>query len=215
MKESIWLKSYEREVNEKRNKSNGNKKIILIIVPVMMLLMMGAAMMNGENVDTQGQNPMMFFGIIFVVLMIFIIIMLSIGKKKDVAKPTRESVKALLRSDEEVQLFDQQMSATPIKEVEISSETTVFLTQDFVGMRYMYMGDLLYRFMRREDIAFYDYTKTASTTANPIKGAYFFDIRNAQQEVIMNGMTDSGAQMAELEELLKRAMPSIQREKKK
>lgn len=58
---------------------------------------------------------------------------------------------------------------------------------------------------------FYSYSKTASTTGNPLKAAYFFDIRNGQQKVIMNGLADSRTKLKELEELLHIAQPSIQK----
>ena len=56
-------------------------------------------------------------------------------------KQTRENVQALLRSDEEVDEFDAQMSQTPIKEVKISMDTTMFLTQDYFGKKYVNMGN--------------------------------------------------------------------------
>ena len=211
MKESIWLKNYEQEVKGKRDASNGKKKIILIMVPLIMLLFMAAAMMNADSAAAQGQNPAMYFVPLFVVLMVFIVIMLSIGKKKDVTKHTRENVKALLRNDAEVEQFDRQMSEAPIKEVKISGDTTIFLTLDYVGKKCIAMGDLTYTFIRREEMAYYDYAKTASTTANPLNAAYFFDIRNAQKKVILNGLADSGSQLGQLEELLKLAQPAIQK----
>lgn len=209
MKESTWLKQYEKEAKAKRGKSNDNKKVILIIIPIMLLLFLGLAMVNGGAASSQGQNGMVFLVVIFAAIIIFAIIMMSIGKKKDVTKSTRENVLALLGSDSEVDSFDSQMSQAPIKEVSISTETTVFLTESYVGMKFVSMGDLNYRFIHREEIAFYDYSKTASTTANPINAAFFFDIKNGQKKVILNGQVDSGSKMVELEELLKTANPNV------
>ncbi len=211
MRESVWLKQYEKEVKSKRNDSNSKKKIILIVIPAMMLLFLALAMMNGDSEAAQGQNYIVYFIGIFAALMIFAMIMMYVGKKKDVTKQTREDVMALLGSDEEVVLFDQQMCAAPIKEVKISTETTIFLTQDYLGMKYVNMGDLHYRFIHRSDIVSYNYCKTASTTANLLNAAYFFDIRNMQNQVILNGLADSGAQLADLEALLRMAQPAIRR----
>ena len=211
MKESLWLKDYERETKSKRNDSNSKKKIILIVIPVMMLLFLGAAMLGGNSSAAQGQSTIGYFLIIFIFLMAFAIVMIGVGKKKDVTKHTRENVMALLRSDAEVYMFDQQMSMPPIKEVKISSETTIFLTQDYIGKKYWNMGDLNYDFIHRRDVISYNYAKTASTTANLLNAAYFFDIRGIGNNVIMNGLADSGAQLAELEELLHMAQPAIRR----
>lgn len=211
MKESKWLKEYEKEVKDKREASNKNKKVILIIIPIMMLLFVGAAMLNSDIATAQGQESIGFIAVIFIVIMIFAIVMISVGKKKDVTKKTRENVMSLLRGDEEVDSFDQQMSVVPIKEVKVSNTTTIFLTQDYIGKKYIDMGDFKYSFIHRNEIVSYNYAKTASTTGNPINAAFFFDIRDSKKKVIMNGLADSGSQLAELEELLRIAQPTIKK----
>lgn len=211
MRESIWLKNYEQEVQSKRKQSNEKKKASLIVIPVMLLVALGLAAVNGDSAAANGQNPTMYIVGFFAFMMIFVLIVLNIGKKKDATKNTRKNVQELLRSDEEVEAFDQQMSMEPIKEVKISSDTAIFFTQDYLGKKYLAMGDLNYSFIHREEMAYYDYSKTASTTANPINAAFFFDIRNAENKVILNGLADSGAKLAELEELLRSAKPDIQK----
>lgn len=210
MKKSLWLQSYEKEVSTKRNKSNQNKKLILIIIPLMLLVFLIPAFANGAAADPQAQGGMVALVLVFAVIMLFAIIMIRIGKKKDVASQTRKNVMSLLKNDADVERFDQQMSAGPIKEVTISSETSVFLTEDYVGQKYMLGGDLQYRFIRRNDIASFHRAKTTSTTANPLKAAYFFDIRDCNQQVIFNGLADSGKQLEELFALLQLAQPNIQ-----
>lgn len=211
MKESVWLKEYEKEVKGKRADSNSKKKIILVIVPLMMLLFVGAALMNGGSNAAQAQNAVMPMVAVFAGIMIFVVIMLCIGKKKDVTKNTRDNVKELLRSDEEVDEFDRQMSAAPVKEIKINSTSTMFLTPDYVGEKSIAMGDLTYRFARRSDMVSYKYVKTKSTTANPLKAAYFFEIRNAQNKLLLGGLADTGELLAEVEELLKIAQPAIEK----
>ena len=56
-------------------------------------------------------------------------------------RQTRQNVQSLLRSDEEVDEVEAQMSQTPIKEVKISMDTTMFLTQDYFGKKYVNMGN--------------------------------------------------------------------------
>lgn len=209
MKQSIWLQNYEKEVRAKRNQSNQNKKVILIILPIMLLIMIIAAMAGSSANDPQAQSGMLALVGVFVAIMLFAILMISIGKKKDVTAQTRKNVLALFKSDFDVDLFDQEMSVAPLKEIAISSETTMFLTENYIGQKYMSCGDLHYKFIRKHDAASFHKKKTGSTTANPVNAAFFFDIRNNNQQVIMNGLADSGKQLDAIIELLKMAKPDI------
>lgn len=209
MKQSIWLQNYEKAVNAKRGESNQKKKIILIIIPMMMVLGLIAAMAGGGMDDPQAQSGMLAFIGVFVGIMLFVVLMISIGKKKDVTKQTRNEVMALFRSDYDVDQFDQEMSAPPIKEIAISSETTMFLTENYIGVKFMSLGDLHYSFIRKHDAASFHKKKTGSTTGNPLNAAFFFDIRNAEQKVIMNGLADSGKQLDAIVELLQMAKPDV------
>ncbi len=209
MKKSTWLQEYESEVNGKRNKSNQNKKIILIIVPIMLLLCMIPTMTNGSLPQEQRQMAIIGFAAIFVFIMFFAILMICIGKKRDVTKDTRQNVTALLRNDMEVDAFDSQMSVAPIMETTIASETSVFLTADYVGLKYMYCGDLKYRFIRRSDIVSMEYCKTASARTNPVLASYICDIKNGENKIILQSTVETGAQLEALEELLKNAQPQI------
>lgn len=209
MKESIWLQKYEKEVCGKRGKSNQNKKVIFIILPIMLLLALGAAMANGAAEDPQARSGMMVMVAVFVFIMVFVIIMLSKGKKIDAAKGTRENVKALLKTDEDVDYFDQQMNSAPIMEEKIALGSTVFLTLDYVGMSFLYLGDLQYRFARKGDIASLHYCKTASTGSNPLRASYFFDVKNAENEVLLHGTAETGEQLSKMEAILRIAQPNL------
>ncbi len=204
MRESVWLQAYEQKVNEKRNNSNKSKKIILLIIPMMLLIFMLPAMMNGAGADPQAKSSMIFTVAVFAAILLFAVLMIGKGKKMDVTKHTRENVKALLRTDEEVERFDYQMSMPPIAEVNIASQIKLFLTEDYLGKQYIgATGDLAYTFIRRQEIASLNYKKTASTTGNPLKAAYFFDICDADNNVMLNGLADSGKQLEQLQEMLK------------
>lgn len=209
MKNSIWLQQYEKEVNDKRQKSNQGKKVIFIIIPIMALLCIAAALANGGAADPQAKNGMMFTVITFAFIMIFAMIMANKGKKMDVTKETRENVLALLKTDEDVDCFDRQMKGMPVMEEKIAAETTVFLTTDYVGMRFLYLGNLQYRFARRNDITALDYCKTASAGANPLKASYFFDVKDAGNEKLLGGTAETGSQLEKLEALLKAANPNL------
>ena len=209
MKESVWLQKYEKEVKTKRDKSNQSKKVIFIIIPVMLLLCVVAAMANGGMNDSQSRNGILCMVGVFVFIMIFVIIMTSKGKKIDATKKTRENVLSLLKTDKDVDYFDQQMNASPVMEVKVYTETTVFLTIDYVGMRFLINGDLQYRFARRNDVAALDYCKTASAGANPMRASYFFDIKNVRNEIMLQGTAETGEKLGKLEEMLRVVQPNL------
>ena len=110
MKKSIWLENYEKEVRGKKAQSDQGKKIIFIIIPVMLILLIIAAMANGGMSDPQAKSGLLFTVGVFAFIMVFVVVILSKSKKIDVAKKTRDNVLALLKTDDDVDLFDQQMS---------------------------------------------------------------------------------------------------------
>ncbi|MBQ4522984.1 MAG: hypothetical protein IJA10_08520 [Lachnospiraceae bacterium] len=209
MKQSIWLKNYEREVQGKKEQSNQGKKIILLIIPVMLLLIIIAAMENGGMSDPQAKSGLLFTVGIVVFIMVLVAVILGKNKKTDVAKRTRESVLDLLKTDEDVDLFDQQMSAEPIMNVKIGLETVVFLTRDYVVEKYMINGNVQYCFIRRKDVVTFNFCKAPSTGVNPLRASYAFDIKNAQKKVIMNGIAENGEQLDQLVELIKEAQQDV------
>lgn len=209
MKQSVWLQNYEQEVYAKKNASNQKKKIIPIIFILMMAFGLIAAISNGALNDPQARTGLLAFVGIFAFLMIYVLILMKIGKKKDVAKYTRNEVMALFHSDYDVEQFDQEMNAAPLKELTINEGTTMFMTENYIGIKSMPCGDLRYSFIRKHDIASFHRKKTASTTGNPMKAAFFFDIRNHEQKVIMNGLADSGKQLEAIIDMLQTANPHI------
>lgn len=153
MKQSVWLQNYEQEVYAKRNASNQKKKIIPIIFILMMAFGLIAAISNGALNDPQARTGLLAFVGIFAFLMIYVLILMKIGKKKDVAKYTRNEVMALFHSDYDVEQFDQEMNAAPLKELTINEGTTMFMTENYIGIKSMPCGDLRYSFIRKHDIA--------------------------------------------------------------
>lgn len=209
MKQSVWLQNYEQEVYAKRNASNQKKKIIPIIFILMMAFGLIAAISNGALNDPQARTGLLAFVGIFAFLMIYVLILMKIGKKKDVAKYTRNEVMALFHSDYDVEQFDQEMNAAPLKELTINEGTTMFMTENYIGIKSMPCGDLRYSFIHKHDMASFHRKKTGSTTGNPMKAAFFFDIRNHEQKVIMNGLADSGKQLEAIIDMLQTANPHI------
>ena len=208
MKESQWLKQYMKEVTEKRNQSNGNKKIIFIILPLMVIGVFVLAVVNGQGPMAENLKSALVILPVFGAIMLFLLLMLLIGKKKDVTKQTCNSVKALLRSDAEVEAFDRQMSMAPLAELQVSRNVTMFLTEDYLGKK-VDLDNVTYAFVKRTDIAYCKKSK-AGRSAGSLQASYFFDIRNERKEVIMNGLADSASLYNKLVELLKMARPGVQ-----
>lgn len=210
MKQSTWLQNYEKEVNKKRNNNNEQKKKL---IPILVIAMMGmgiiTAIAGGAMNTPEGRMGMVIFIGLFVIIMLFTLLMLKIGKKKNVTTYTRNEVMALFQSDSDVEQFDSEMNRAPIQEVTINATTTMFMTQNYIGQKTTSSGDLRYSFIRKQDIDSFHKNKTGSTTGNPVNAAFFFDIRNNKQKVIMNGLCDSGKQLDAITEILTIANPEI------
>lgn len=214
MKKSLWLKKYEEETKAKRTQSMNGKNKILLIVPVMFMIIFIAAVAGGGLSTPEAKNGMIGMALLFVVIILFVIIIISRAKKKDVTKHTAESVNSLFETDEDVEQFDRQMQNSPIMQIKTDVNESIFLTMDYVGKSSQYGGDLSYTFIKRTDITSLNYCKMASTTANPLKASYAYDIRNAQNRVIMNGIASSMQVFQQIEELIKTARPSVTVNKK-
>lgn len=201
MKESMWLQKYEAEVGGKRKASNQNKKIILIIVPIMALVFIVPAILGGASTPEQ-KSGIIAMVAVFAAILLFAVIMMAKGKKKDVTKPTRENVQALFETDAEVEMFDQQMSMAPIGEIKINSTDNIFMTQDYVGLKSIAMGDLVYMFAKRDKIASIRTSRTGSTTANPMNASFFFDVVDKENKIVLRGLADTGKQLEAVKEML-------------
>ena len=110
---------------------------------------------------------------------------------------------------DEVEQFDRQMQSQPIMQIKTDITETMFLTMDYVGMKYFYVGDQQYRFARRKDIAGLDFCKTSSTGANPMRASYFFDVKGTGNEKLLSGVAETGKTLEKLEALLKEVNPDL------
>lgn len=205
MKNSVWFEHYEKDRKQERAKKVKSNGIVFIILPIMILAGLISAISGGSLNTAEGRQGVMMFGGVAVFILIFAAIMVVIGKKKDITKAERENVKQLLHTDEEVELFDQQMSTAPIAEFS-SKGVVICATQDFVYKR---RGEECFSFIWRRDIANLYYCKTASTGINPFKAAYFYDLRRVDNKVVFNGLVDSGKELERLEEFFQSLQPSI------
>lgn len=209
MKKSIWLEKYEEQTKAKRDQSMKGKNIVFIVLPIMFAIIIIAAIAGGAMSTPEGRGGMIGMIVLFAVIILFVVLVKSKANKKDVTKFTRDCVNSLLETDDEVEQFDRQMQSQPIMQIKTDITETMFLTMDYVGKSSTYGGDLKYLFIKRNDIVSLNYCKMASTTANPLKASYAYDICNSQNKVIMNGIASSMQVFEEIEELIKTARPSV------
>lgn len=144
---SAWFRQYEKEVNGKKNDSDGKKKILLII-PILLIGGM-IAMMVKNGAPKGGITFLAGIGIFLLALILFLT---SKKKKADPAEITRKDLDALLHSPEDAGEFDAQMNAAPIFQVANKKDEYIFATKDYIGTKFNYLGDTTYRLIRIRDI---------------------------------------------------------------
>ena len=196
--QSAWFSQYEKEVNGKRNASNGNKKI-LVIIPVLLIGAMIAMMIkNGALQDEQAKGGLIALICIAVFIVLLVLLLTAKGKKIDAAAATRKDLDELLKTPEDAKEFDAQIAADPVFKIENSKDEYIFATKDYFGTRFTYLGDLTYRFIRISDV----------TLLHAIlykKGSCDVEIRNEKGDVLLTWVADDRAKV----DALKAAMPSI------
>ena len=196
--QSAWFSQYEKEVNAKRNASNGNKKI-LVIIPVLLIgAMIFMMIRNGALADEQAKGGLYALIGIAVFIVLLVLILTGKGKKIDAAAVTRKDLDDLLKTPEDAKEFDAQMGAAPAFKVENSKDEYIFATKDYFGSRFTYLGDLTYRFIRISDV----------TLLHAIlykKGSCDVEFRDGNGDVLLTWVADDKSKVDEL----KAAMPSI------
>ncbi|MBO4883523.1 MAG: hypothetical protein J5570_08485 [Lachnospiraceae bacterium] len=196
--QSAWFSQYEKEVNGKRNASNGNKKI-LVIIPVLLIGAFIAIMIkNGALADEQARGGLFALIGIAVFIVLLVLVLIGKGKKIDAAAVTRKDLDELLKTPEDAKEFDAQIAAEPLFKVANSKDNYIFATKDYIGNRFTYLGDLTYRFIRISDV----------TLLHAIlykKGSCDVEFRNEKGDVLLIWVAEDRAKVDEL----KAAMPSI------
>ncbi|MBR5418562.1 MAG: hypothetical protein IK109_11125 [Clostridiales bacterium] len=186
---STWLKEYCKRVKKAKAKSNGNKKII----PIIIFLMAGGLdaylifAKDGLN-DPQLQGPVKGIAIGAGIMLLLSILLIALGKKKDVTIRTTSNLDELLTSVEAVKDFDEQMKAAPFFKVEIDANACFFATKDYLVEKFPDLGNETYSFVRLSDIAEFHY---CGIKKNGKVQSIAFDIRDRSGNVIMNGILDS------------------------
>ena len=193
MRESVWLKKHVEEVQGKRDQSAQKKKVMLILLPMMFGLFFIAIIASaGEAMASEIRTAMIVMLAVFAGVMVMVILLLGKAKKIDATKGTRENVTAILKTDEDVEFFDMEMSQKPLKEVWLSGVSKFFVTQNYIGVKFMYLGDEQYRFAKKTEVTGFAYCKTKGVKE------IFFDVLNYNNEKIFGESATSMNQINEI-----------------
>jgi len=209
VRESVWLKKHVEEVQGKRDQSAQKKKVMLILLPMMFGLFFIAIIASaGEAMASEIRTAMIVMLAVFAGVMVMVILLLGKAKKIDATKGTRENVTAILKTDEDVEFFDMEMSQKPLKEVWLSGVSKFFVTQNYIGVKFMYLGDEQYRFAKKTEVTGFAYCKTKGVKE------IFFDVLNYNNEKIFGESATSMNQINEIITLLQEFQPNLTVNKK-
>ena len=204
MRESVWLKKHVDEVQGKRDQSSQKKKLMLILIPMMFgLMFIGVIASAGDAVSSEVRTAMIAMFAVFLAVMVMVILLLGKAKKIDATVGTRESVAKLLKTDEDVEFFDAEMSQKPVNAVWLTGVSNFFVTNNFIGVKFMYLGDEQYRFAKKADVTKFAYSQTKGVKE------IFFDVLNRDDEKILGSSATSKKQIDEIIALLQTANPSL------
>lgn len=181
---STWLKEYVKRTTGAKAKSDKNKPIILIIIPVMLGAVVGFLISKGGLNDPQTIGTIKILSIIAGIILLFAILMIALGKKKNVTSETENSLNELLKTPEEVKAFDEQMAQSPVFVVKDGANYCFAATKDYLYRKYSDMGNEAYCFARLKDIASLHYVSVKGTGLDK---SYIVDLRDKDGNVLING----------------------------
>ena len=194
--QSEWFKQYESEVGGKKNASDG-KKGILVIIPLLLFGGMMAMMIkNGALQNEQTKNGVYALAGICVFLVLMILILTGKSKKRDAAAITRKDLNMLIKTSQDAAEFDAQMKAAPVFKVENQKDNYIFATKDYIGTKFTYLGDVIYRFIRISSIS-------VLHTVRNSNGHCDVEFRNGSKDVLLIWVAENEVKVEELKNCLK------------
>lgn len=181
---SVWLKEYVKRVSGAKAKSDKSKgPIILIVIPLLLAAGIGFAIYNGGLNDPQTLNTIKILSCIAGGILVLGIILIAVGKKKNVTTRTETNLNELLRSVDEVKAFDAQMASEPVFVVGNDKNNYFAATKDYLYKRFPDLGNETYTFVRLKDIASLHFQLTRGATDKD----YLLDFRDEGGQVLLSG----------------------------
>lgn len=194
---SVWLKEYVKRTSSAKAKSDKKKgPVFLIVIPCVFAAIIGLMIYNGGLNDPQAFNTIKILGIIAGAILVLGIILIAAGKKKNVTTRTETNLNELLKSVDDVNAFDEQMSQEPLFVVKNDANNFFASTRDFFYERFSDMGNETYTFVKLKDIASVHYVIIKKGIE--INHECIFDLRDVNGDVILNGRFDSTKKLEEL-----------------
>ena len=185
---SVWLKDYIKRTTDKKAKSDAKKgPILMIVIPVMLGGVVGYLVANGGLNDPQTVGTIKILAIIAGIILLFGILLIALGKKKNVTSRTEDSLNEILKTAEEVKAFDEQMAAPPIFVVEEDANHCFAATKDYLYRKFSDLGNETYDFARLKDIASIHYVSDVTAKGTVLDKPYIVDLRDKNGNVLMNG----------------------------
>ena len=192
---SVWLKEYVKRVSGAKAKSDKQKgPIILIVIPVLIGVFIGFTIYNGGLNDPQTLNTIKILGGIGGAILVLGLILIAVGKKKNVTTRTETNLNELLRSVDEVKAFDAQMAEEPVFVVANDANNCFAATKDYL-------------FVRLKDIASLHFQ--LQLTKGATGKDYILDFRDANNQVLLNGYVSGRAKLDQLAESMSYVLAGV------
>lgn len=208
MKKPMWLTSYESTLKIRRERQKSWETLTLFLIPVLFIAIGVVIMMLNRNSKVDLMPYLGWAGGILGLSSFVALALSPQGIPEDEAKPVKENLARLIATEEEMEEFDRQLSCRPNCSIEVNSESTVGITDNYVVSRYEYCGKLSYRIAKISEIA-------GSKLVGPgsdVQGAdrrYVVDLLNADGERLMAIWVDGASKMEQLEEELAKVCPGL------
>lgn len=205
---SVWLKEYVKRVSGAKAKSDKQKgPIILIVIPVLIGVFIGFTIYNGGLNDPQTLNTIKILGGIGGAILVLGLILIAVGKKKNVTTRTETNLNELLRSVDEVKAFDAQMAEEPVFVVANDANNCFAATKDYLYKKFSDLGNETYTFVRLKDIASLHFQ--LQLTKGAIGKDYILDFRDADNQVLLNGYVSGRAKLDQLAESMSYVLAGV------
>lgn len=204
--QSRWLQQKMQEVITKKEKGVMSKKASLITLLIFLVIGLGMSVLGGKQwIPLSGMVCMM--GILITLIMTF--------KKKTIhsdsnLKTAKRCINDMMLSDEELQLFDQEMLSAPLFAMELDkTHNALRITEHFVVSEFLNLGNPDCGICRRKDVFGMDYVKVRGGGSTTFENSYMVDLQDCYGKKIIGISIDSDARFIGLKRGLAQCMPQV------